>query len=188
MLKDTTSSFDPDVDDVQRVLDLPCITVLSSYLGRDRDKLVVGRRFASVDAAENARSSAPQFFNVPLVLTIRAVARQVEVSPRDLNAFPLAKFTLDRSDQGRVKFDHLAAAPTREVVVWFLLHGLVVAVAFTKTMLLHQLHFLEQAKSAVNRRQAQAGSKLLDSVMHSIRFQMLVAPFQYVQDQAPLRC
>jgi hypothetical protein len=59
------------------------------------------------------------------------------MSCRDLNVFPLAELTLDFSDQGGVKFDHLATAPTREVVVWLLLHGLVVTVAFTKTMLLH---------------------------------------------------
>jgi hypothetical protein len=123
---------------------------------------------ASEDSAENARGCAPQFLNVPLVMTIPAVASQVEVSSLDLNAFPLAQLTLDLSDQGGVKFDHFAAAPTREVVVWLLLHCLIVAVAFAETMLLHPSHILEQGESAVNRRKAEAGGAVLGHVIYSI--------------------
>jgi hypothetical protein len=90
-----------------------------------------------VDATENARGSTGQFLTLLLVLTVPAVARDVEVSSRDVNASLLAELTLDLSDQAGVKLNYLAAALTREVIVRLALHGFIVTVAFAKTMLLH---------------------------------------------------
>jgi hypothetical protein len=122
-----------------------------------------------VDATENARGSTGQFLTLLLVLTVPAVARDVEVSSRDVNASLLAELTLDLSDQAGVKLNYLAAALTREVIVRLALHGFIVTVAFAKTMLLYQLHLLEQGKGAVHRRQAEVGGTLPGSVIHCIR-------------------
>jgi hypothetical protein len=107
---------------------------------------------------------------------------------RDLYPLTLAKLTLDLGNQGSVKLDHLTTSAAREMVVRLLLHSLIMAMALTKTVLLHQPHLLEEREGTIHRRQAETVCVLLCKLMDSFGVQMLIAFSQDVQDQAALRC
>lgn len=74
------------------------------------------------------------------------------------------------------------------MVVWLFLHCLVVPMALAEPMLLDQSHLLQKSKRTIHRRQAQAGSTALRSVVDGIRFQMVIASLEHIQDKSSLGC
>jgi hypothetical protein len=120
------------------------------------------------------------------VSTFLAVTCEVEVSLHDLHSLPLADLAFDPRDQGSVEFDHLTASTAREMIVRLLVHSLIMAVALTKSMLLHKSQLCEQAKGTVDCRQADIWCTALRTIVYGLGIQMLVALLEYVQDQAAL--
>jgi hypothetical protein len=73
------------------------------------------------------------------------------------------------------------------MIMWFLVYSLIVTVPLAKAMLLHETHLSEQGEGAVYCCQADIGCVALRSVVDTFCVEMLIALFQYVQDQATLR-
>ena len=108
------------------------------------------------------------------------------MSIRNQHAMPFCKLCCCLPDEGGIKLDNLSTPDADEVIVWVAPGGLIVAVPFAQAAFLDQAHLLEDVESPVDRGQTDVRVARLDPVVERLHVEVLGAPRQLLEDEAPL--